>query len=150
MDRGGNFQREVTPTAVARAYQERPRTRVYESADARSDGWYGLVALHLARALRHRVICTMYESNTGDSTLGRHHDAWDGVVVQLRGTKHWTLWPDEPRDPLELVTETGDLLLLPHGMEHDVSTPGTPGYSVHAVFAATSHHLGEGRLTRAG
>ncbi|MFI1012642.1 JmjC domain-containing protein [Streptomyces sp. NPDC020965] len=141
-DREGEFQREDTSAGIARAYQERPRTLVYESADVRSDGWYSLTALHLARTLRRRVVCSLYESNAQDRTLGPHDDAWDGLILQLRGAKLWTIWPDRNSDPTELLTEPGDLLLLPCGVVHDVSTPRQ---SVHAVFAITSHPLASAR-----
>ncbi|WP_329141217.1 hypothetical protein OG552_28480 [Streptomyces sp. NBC_01476] len=49
---------------------------------SQSDGWYSLVALRLAGLLRHRVVCTMYESRAGDRSLGAHDDEWDGVIVR--------------------------------------------------------------------
>lgn len=132
------FHREVSDQAIDRAYQERHRTRVYEGLDARSDGWYSLTAVHLARLARCRVACSMYESNSGDATIGAHVDEWLGVIVQMRGAKSWTLWPRADGDPEHVTTEAGDVLLLPRGVKHEV---GTPNYSVHLVFALITGEL---------
>lgn len=134
---GTQFDRVADPADVARAYQERPRTRVYESINARSDGWYSLVALQMSRMLGCRVICTMYESCAGDRKLGPHYDAWVGAIVQMRGTKRWQIWPSETGPAQEVLTQAGDVLMLPAGITHDVTTPEAPGYSVHLVFAIT-------------
>ncbi|MGA5703059.1 hypothetical protein [Peterkaempfera bronchialis] len=135
---GTEFHRETDEAAVARAYQERRRTRVYESIDALSDGWYSLVVPHLAKLLRVRVICTMYESHAADSSIGAHHDGWYGAIVQMRGAKHWTIWSDADSDPREVLTQAGDVLLLPKGVTHAVDTPD---YSVHLVFAITEESI---------
>ncbi|MFE7122208.1 JmjC domain-containing protein [Streptomyces sp. NPDC057654] len=140
MDRTG-FYRDADEEAVKHAYDQRARTRVYESINVRSDGWYSLAALHLARLVRRRVICTMYESHAGDRTLGKHDDGWDGVIVQMRGAKQWQVWPHADDDPHPVLTQAGDVLLLPRGIPHDVSTPSRPGYSVHLVFAITDEPL---------
>ncbi|MEV8333872.1 JmjC domain-containing protein [Streptomyces niveus] len=134
------FQREMNEEAIAGAYARRPRTRVLESIHSRSDGWYSLVALHLARLLRRRVVCTLYESQAGNDNLGRHHDQWDGLIMQMRGVKTWRLWGEQDtQQPLEqLLTRTGDVLLLPRGMSHEVETPDD---SVHLVFAVTGEPL---------
>jgi hypothetical protein len=120
---GFDFYRETDEAAIADAYQARRRTRVYESIHARSDGWFSLVTLHMARLLRRRIICTMYESRAGDRNLGPHEDEWDGLIVQMRGSKSWRLWPHPHEQPHELLTQTGDLLLLPRGITHEVDTP---------------------------
>ncbi|MFJ3713447.1 JmjC domain-containing protein [Streptomyces sp. NPDC090053] len=132
------FHREVSNEAVAAAYSERPRTRVYESIHARSDGWYSLVALRLAGLLRKRVVATLYESRAGDLALGAHDDGWDGVIVQLRGSKAWRLWPEPRSQPHDLLTRAGDILLLPRGITHQVVTPK---YSAHLVLAVTDEPL---------
>lgn len=134
---GPDFERESDMGAVARAYEDRPRTRVYESLDVRSDGWFSLVSLHLAGLLRRRVICTAYESRAGDRNLGAHVDQWLGVIVQMRGAKRWLIWPTADSSPVEVVTQAGDVLVLPQGMTHQVNTPEDPGYSVHFLFAVT-------------
>ncbi|MFI0942815.1 JmjC domain-containing protein [Streptomyces sp. NPDC021020] len=135
---GFDFHRETDEGAITDAYRARRRTRVYESIHARSDGWFSLVTLHMARLLRQRVVCTMYESRAGDRNLGAHDDEWDGLIVQMRGTKSWRLWPPPHGQPHELLTQAGDVLLLPRGVTHEVDTPD---YSVHMVLAVTDEPL---------
>ncbi|MEV0278569.1 cupin domain-containing protein [Streptomyces sp. NPDC050610] len=140
MDRTGIY-RDADAATVARAYRQRSRLRVYESIHVQSDGWYSVAALHLARLVRRRVILSMYESHADDHALGKHDDEWDGVIVQMRGAKRWQVWPRADSDPHEVLTRAGDVLLLPRGMPHDVSTPGDPGGSVHLTFAITDEPL---------
>lgn len=135
-----NFHREVDESAVAQQYQTRPRTRVMENIDTQSDGWYALVTLHLTRLMCRRVVCSLYESRPHDSTLGPHDDEWDGVIVQVRGAKSWRLWPEICGKPVELVTETGDVLLIPRGLTHEVATPD---YSAHLMFAVTDRSFAQ-------
>jgi ribosomal protein L16 Arg81 hydroxylase len=94
--------------------------------------------LRLAGLLRQRVIATLYESRAGDLNLGAHDDQWDGVIVQIRGAKTWRLWPETHGQPHELLTRAGDVLLLPQGVTHEVTTPD---YSVHLVLAVTDEPL---------
>jgi hypothetical protein len=139
----GRMQREADHGAIEAAYRDRPRTQVYESIHARSDGWYGLVALHLAGLLRRRVVCTLYESRQDDRSLGAHDDAWWGVIMHMRGAKTWRLWPTGC-GPYEITTRAGDVLLLPRGVTHEVTTPGGPGFpghSVHLVYAVTDEPI---------
>jgi hypothetical protein len=131
---GMDFQRKSDKGAVARAYRERKRTRVYESMDVRSDGWFSVVTLQLATMIRRCVICTAYESHAGDRNLGAHDDEWLGVIVQMRGAKRWLVWPRNTDVPKEIVTRAGDVLIMPQGVKHEVSTPH---YSVHLLFAIT-------------
>ncbi|MFD8092366.1 JmjC domain-containing protein [Streptomyces malaysiensis] len=134
---GMDFHRQSDKDAVAHAYQERQRTRVYESLNVRSDGWFSTVTLRLTAIMRHQVICTAYESHAGDRNLGAHDDEWLGVITQMRGAKRWLVWPETTGAPEEIVTRVGDVLILPQGVKHEVSTPDSPGYSVHLVFAIT-------------
>ncbi|GHH25764.1 hypothetical protein Srubr_25720 [Streptomyces rubradiris] len=135
---GDDFQRETDEAALARRYAARPRTRVMESIETRSDGWPSLISLRLAGMVRRRVVCSLYESHRQDTTMGRHQDHWDGVILQMRGTKRWQLWEDPSGQPREVLTQTGDVLLIPQGVEHDVSTPD---YSAHLAFAITDQPL---------
>ncbi|MFI0721904.1 JmjC domain-containing protein [Streptomyces sp. NPDC021224] len=135
---GFDFDRAVDPAAITNGYRAWKRTRVYESIHARSDGWFSLATLHLARLLRHRIACTLYESQAGDRNLGAHEDEWDGVIVQMRGSKSWRLWPQPHGQPYDLRTRVGDVLLLPRGVTHQVETPD---YSVHMVLAVTDEPL---------
>ncbi|MFE9686807.1 JmjC domain-containing protein [Streptomyces sp. NPDC006285] len=132
------FERGTRAGDLARAYQERPRTRVYESLNVRSDGWFSLVSLHLAGLLRRHVVCTAYESHSGDSNLGAHVDRWLGLIVQMRGAKQWRLGTAEDGPPDTFVMRAGDVLVLPEHVTHDVSTPA---HSVHLVFAVTGQSI---------
>ncbi|MFE4055010.1 JmjC domain-containing protein [Streptomyces sp. NPDC059096] len=132
------FHREADERSLSIAYSRQPRTRVYESIDARSDGWHSLVSTKMASLTRHRVICTMYESNAIDQNLGAHYDVWFGVIMHMRGAKAWKIWNHPQQDPEEIVTRAGDVLLLPPHVQHDVTTPE---YSAHLVFAITGNPI---------
>jgi hypothetical protein len=135
---GDDFQRETDEAATAQQYAAWPRTRVMESIETRSDGWPSLISLRLAGMVRRRVVCALYESRQQDTTMGPHQDHWDGVIVQMRGAKLWRLWTDPSGQPREVLTRAGDVLLIPRGVEHDVSTPD---YSAHLAFAITDRPL---------
>jgi Cupin superfamily protein len=132
---GASFHRTADRHRAADAYQRRPRTRVYEGIEVRSDGWYSLVALQLVRTLRRHVYCSVFESHTHDRRLDPHADEWLGVIVQTHGAKQWRLWPHPDQEPQHLVTEAGDVLTIPAGVRHDVATPAS---SIHMVFAITT------------
>ncbi|WP_413809679.1 hypothetical protein [Streptomyces sp. OE57] len=134
---GMDFHRKVDQDAIDRAYRERQRTRVYESLDVRSDGWFSVVTHRLTALIGRCVVCTAYESHAGDRNLGAHDDEWLGVITQMWGAKRWLVWPETTGAPEEIVTRAGDVLILPQGVKHEVNTPGSPGYSVHLVFAIT-------------
>ena len=135
------FTRTTSAESAARGYRERPRTRVYESLNVRSDSWLSLATLQLAGLLLRDVVCTAYESAAGDLNLGAHRDVWTGVVVQISGAKRWLIWPAARDSPEEIRMEAGDVMVLPHGMKHEVSTPEDPGHSMHLVFAVTDRPL---------
>jgi hypothetical protein len=85
------------------------------------------------------VTCSVFESQFGDETFGRHRDAWLGAVVQVAGAKDWLLGEcllDGSGVPARAVTTSaGDILLIPKGLPHVASTPPDPGHSVHLAFA---------------
>lgn len=127
---------------VEASYRAHARTRVYESIETRAHGWYSLVCLQLAGLLRRRVTCAVYQSVTGDRTLGPHHDLWDGLILQVRGAKAWTIGPADSNSstPTLIVTRAGDLLYLPQHVRHDVTT-ASQEESVHLTFAVTNTPL---------
>lgn len=136
------FERHANDGALASAYARCPRTRVYEDiACAQQGAWYALAAQHLGRltGTRLQVVCSVFESRHGDHSLGVHWDAWYGAIVQMSGAKTWRIGESllngaEP-PPSEVTTTAGDILLLPHGLPHAVTTPALPGHSVHLAFA---------------
>ncbi|MEU2305139.1 JmjC domain-containing protein [Streptomyces misionensis] len=132
---GRVFTRVSRAEDLERELAGQPRTQVYESVHLLSGGWIGVTALRLACMLGREVVCTIYQSRREDSTLGPHHDTWDGVVVQMSGMKRWLLWPDGDDEATEIIMRSGDVLIVPRGMRHDVSTLADPGHSIHLVLA---------------
>jgi ribosomal protein L16 Arg81 hydroxylase len=85
------------------------------------------------------VTCSIFCSRHGDETFGAHGDAWYGAIVQGSGAKDWRIGAallDGSAGPVcKLTTQAGDILLIPKLLPHVVSTPATPGHSVHLAFA---------------
>lgn len=137
------FERHAAPQALAAAYANHPRTRVYEDIGRDApESWYALTARHLGRLTRCdlQVVCSVFQSRAGDQSLGAHWDAWYGAIIQISGAKTWTigtgLLADTGQPAAEVATRPGDvLLLLPKGLPHAVVTPADPGHSVHLTFA---------------
>lgn len=126
------FERHSADSSIDGGYQHRPRTKVYEGVETRSNGWYSVAALQLARLARCRVVCTMYESRSGDLNIGAHVDEWFGAIVQMRGSKEWSIPPQSGQPAMGFTSEPGDFLLMPPHVQHEVSTPER---STHVVFA---------------
>lgn len=62
---------------------------------------------------------------------------WYSAIVHLTGAKDWTLGHgvmDDTGPTRTLTTTAGDILLIPQGLAHDVSTPADPGHSRHLQF----------------
>jgi hypothetical protein len=127
-----HFERLSDEAAVEHAYASQPRTKIYESVETRSGGWSAEATRHLMKLAGCDVVCTVYESRAGDKTLGSHKDRWYGAIVQILGAKAWQLGEDVEREETTVVAEAGDLLIVPQGLLHDVSTPD---YSVHMTVA---------------
>ncbi|MFE9789233.1 JmjC domain-containing protein [Nocardia salmonicida] len=129
---GLRFDRHNANTSIDAAYADLPRTLVFESINTRSNGWYSIAAIQLARMARCRVVCTMYQSKIGDLNLGAHVDEWFGAVVQVCGAKEWKISTHMGTSPMRVNTNPGDILLLPPEYEHEVRTRYE---STHLVFA---------------
>jgi hypothetical protein len=127
-----HFTRGKSGHELEEAYRSHPRTRVYEGFNSRSDGWFSIAAMQFAALARCRVGCSVYASYAGDKTMGYHIDEWYGVALQMRGAKTWQLKQRLKDKPQTITVEAGDVLLLPRGVFHDVSTPKE---SVHLLFA---------------
>jgi hypothetical protein len=142
LDEREEFERHYDEHALREAYTRQPRTRVYEAINRDNDAqWYAVAARHLGR-LAHshlQVVCSVFESYAGDTSLGTHCDTWYSVIIQLHGTKRWhishTPHQPNPSNFHEITTHAGAILLLPKGLPHTVSTPSHPGHSVHLTFA---------------
>jgi uncharacterized RmlC-like cupin family protein len=127
-----HFERLSDEAALKNAYDSQPRTKIYESIETRSGGWTAEATRYLMKLAGCDVVCSVYESQAGDKTLGPHKDRWYGAIVQIHGAKEWQLGEDVEREQTTVVAEAGDLLLVPQGLLHDVSTPN---YSVHMTVA---------------
>jgi len=137
---GSDNDRLERPTtrALDAAYRQRPRTHIFESIEATGEGWTALTTFHLSSIVQRRIICALYHSTAQDDTLGPHDDNWWGVIVQMRGNKQWRIWDKDGHEPMQLTLTSGDVLLLPAGVTHDVATPVT---STHLVFAVTDQPI---------
>lgn len=142
LDDRDDFDRHIDGQALTDAYAGRPRTQVYEDIGRDTPhAWYSLAARHLGRLAECdlHVVCSIFQSRAGDESLGGHWDAWYGAIVQMSGAKKWdigeSLLDGTTQPTRELTTGAGDILLLPKGLPHAVSTPKDPGHSVHLTFA---------------
>jgi hypothetical protein len=129
-------QREADPQRLQAAYEEHRRTRVHEGIHIDQRMWYGITSWLFTQMTQFLVFCAAYESVRGDTSLEPHPDDWLGLIIQVRGSKRWTIWPVGDAEPEEILLEAGDVLIMPRGMRHVVSTPDK---SVHFVFAFHPH-----------
>jgi hypothetical protein len=113
----------------------------------------------IERVLGHAVQANAYLSPPGTAGLAPHHDTHDVFVLQVHGTKHWTVREPVLDDPLprhhsrheqaaaqpvlfEADLRAGDCLYLPRGVVHSAATQ--TGASLHltiGVLAMTVHDL---------
>jgi hypothetical protein len=108
------------------------------------------LAEHLERAFLAHVLANGYVSSGDRSGTGRHWDDHDVLVLQLEGSKHWSV--RQPAEPVPLrqyvgddreggdlvfddVLAAGDCLYLPRGHVHVVTPTG--GFSSHVTFGIT-------------
>jgi hypothetical protein len=136
------FERHHDPAALAAAYAARRRSVVYEHiGHAAPAAWHALTAGLLGRlsATPISVACSAFASRHGDESLPAHWDAWYGAVIQVDGAKDWLIGPGlldlAGPPPDRVTTRAGDILLLPRGLPHAVTTPPRPGRSLHLNFA---------------
>lgn len=121
----------------------------------------------LEAALGHAVQANAYLTPPGAAGLTPHHDTHDVFVLQVHGTKHWTVREPLVEAPLarhrsdhtvaaqqpvlfEAEMAPGDCLYLPRGFVHSASTQD--GVSLHVtvgVLATTVHDLLRRILDRA-
>lgn len=132
------FDRYPDHTATRDAYAEDPRTWIFEEADAHIP-WLNAAAAHLTALTQgpHEVIAAVYDSITTDRPSSPHWDAWYSAIVQFDGAKQWSIGPDAH----QVTTRPGDVLLIPEGLTHAVTTPTEPGHSRHLVFDIGIHLL---------
>lgn len=138
----GRFQRHRDIAALKAAYDRHPSTRVYEDFGWGPGGetWAALTGQHLTRlAGGPRVTVTAYESSFGDQEIGLHRDMAVNVIVQVDGAKCWEagdgLSGTAGGEVRQVIMRPGDVLVVPKELPHLVTTPATPGRSVHLGFA---------------
>jgi hypothetical protein len=141
LDGRDEFERPADAKALAAASARHPRSQVYEDiGTGAADTWHALTARHLGRlsASRLQVACSAFASAPGDESLRAHGDAWYGAIIQIDGAKTWqvggSLLTGGP-PAARVTTRAGDILLLPPLVPHAVTTPPTPGRSLHLAFA---------------
>jgi hypothetical protein len=119
----------------------------------------GRFCAELEGELGHPVQANAYLTPAGASGYAPHHDTHDVLVLQVEGTKRWTLRPPLVDAPLERhrsdhalaatqpaladeLLEPGDCLYLPRGWIHSASAQTEA--SLHltiGILAATRHDL---------
>ena len=109
----------------------------------------------LTQCLGLRVSANVYFTPPNSTAFEAHIDWMDGLVVQLQGVKRWRIWspplislprPDlvySPYNGSDVVSslsyeiiqlQPGDLLYIPRGLTHEVSTAGSTFPSLHITF----------------
>lgn len=122
----------------------------------------------LELALGHPLQANAYLTPPDAAGLAPHHDTHDVFVLQVAGTKHWTIRAPAIADPLphqrsdhdaaaqqpvlfEADLEPGDALYLPRGYVHSASAQ--QGAALHltlGVLAVTTHDILRRVVDRAG
>lgn len=140
----GDLQR---PTAdeLAEAYRDNPRTRLYENLRA---PWAVETISLLQKLARCAVSLAIYDSLPFEDNFGPHSDRWYLVAAQWRGVKQWWIGDDATKNktiPPTITMKPGDVLCLPQGVMHDISTPDPIGSTHLAVAIVTERpiHLPE-------
>jgi JmjC domain len=122
----------------------------------------------LELALGHPIQANAYLTPPGAAGLAPHHDTHDVFVLQVAGTKHWTVRDPAIEAPLprhvsehetaaaqpvlfEAGLQPGDTLYLPRGFVH--SAAAQEGVSLHVtlgILATTVHDVLRELVDRAG
>ena len=84
----------------------------------------------MARATRARVHVNAYFSPPHSLGAGRHADEHAVIVLQLHGSKHWTIF--RSRSARRIALHAGDTLFIRSGLEHAVHTSSES--SLHLTF----------------
>ncbi|HEX2254498.1 MAG TPA: cupin domain-containing protein [Thermoanaerobaculia bacterium] len=112
-----------------------------------------LLCRDLERRFAHRFQANVYLTPPGERGLGIHFDRHDVFVLQVHGSKNWTIWDaaldlpsrshrfdaraTDPGEPIHRVTlRSGDLLYLPRGYPHRAEARDEP--SVHVALGVVT------------
>lgn len=110
------------------------------------------LAMSMENELQHRVDTNMYLTPPAAQGFPPHIDQHDTFLVQIEGTKRWSIWKPDQELPLTGSTEfdnppqhapdltvdlsAGDLLYIPHGWWHCGVT--SDDLSLHLTFGVIS------------
>jgi bifunctional lysine-specific demethylase and histidyl-hydroxylase NO66 len=112
-----------------------------------------LLCRDLEGRFAHRFQTNVYLTPPGERGLGIHFDRHDVFVLQVHGSKDWTIWDaamelpsrshrfdaraTDPGEPIHRVTlRAGDLLYLPRGYPHRAEARDEP--SVHVALGVVT------------
>ena len=129
----GVFHRSIEVERVLAEY--RAGATVVFQALHRNHGPLGRLCRDLERRFAFRFQANVYLTPPGERGLGVHFDRHDVFVLQIHGSKDWTVWDaalklpsrrhhfdaetTDPGEPIHRLTLTaGDLLYLPRGYPH--------------------------------
>jgi len=121
---------------------------VFDSVQDHSDSMSRLLR-ELQAALKHRVNANVYMTPPGSQGFTAHYDTHDTYVMQIAGSKRWTVYgspvdlplDEQPHDKkkhpagearMELELRPGDLLYLPRGVMHEARA--TDEFSLHVTL----------------
>lgn len=103
----------------------------------------------LQAALKHRINANVYMTPPGSQGFTAHYDTHDTLIMQIAGSKRWTVYgspvdlplDEQPHDKkvhaagdprMELELRPGDLLYLPRGVMHEARA--TDDFSLHVTL----------------
>jgi len=133
---GASFARAVVVESVLAAHRD-GATVVFQALH-RNHAPLARLCRALEGRFAHRFQTNVYLTPPGERGLGVHFDRHDVFVLQVHGTKRWTVYPEaaelpsrggaydfdpgDPGEPLfEVTLEAGDLLYLPRGYPHQAA-----------------------------
>jgi ribosomal protein L16 Arg81 hydroxylase len=87
-----------------------------------------LACRELTRELSFPARANVYVSPPSSQGFTKHFDDHEILVLQIMGSKHWTLYP-RTGAPIEIELHAGDVLYTPRGLEHSARSEEAP--SIH-------------------
>jgi ribosomal protein L16 Arg81 hydroxylase len=141
------------PLAVQTVYEEFDRGSTI-IIDGLHRIWHpvGRLCAQLLAETGMKIHANLYVTPRDAKGFERHWDGHDVLILQLDGSKNWTLYPsidalprpsasgqrhDSAEEPIAHVTlEAGDVLYLPRGMPHEART--AKGCSAHITIGLTA------------
>jgi hypothetical protein len=95
----------------------------------------------LEKVFSESLSVNVYHSGIAAEALTRHYDSYDVFVLQMEGSKVWTIQPDGKAEDLGSITswktvvmKEGDLLYIPKGIFHCAQTAEGFDVSTHVTI----------------